>query len=598
MRYGTASSGRTIALGIVLGAGVVIGLFWLVCGYWLNNYAMIWQFFAQTVWVNGLFPNGWNIFLATPLFWVIIAALMTITGFVLYHGILGPIAKGAIHNPYNMRRGESLNDRLGMATYVAAAIVFLAATVSGIVNIPSGAASYSGHNVIVVEDVNNLPSSLGALKGDLRKMPEGDECAYRSSTAGGDICLKQGEPEFSWVNRSASASGAAMVIGRNSSTDQNSDLLEETVSSVRDEKGYVWSGIVNGRRTVPMVGVSEWDGTGNPVSTCRFDGNSELNKSFNGEQGRNLSNTIALAYPGLRYDLSDVWGYCDGEGAGIGAPTIVIPAVAFTGYGIRSTDRFAGLIVVKGSSSGEPIITLDTEVSESEYPGSVYPASLVVQQRESLDWAAGWWSQFRNFFGFNVSSVETQQDNPSEYQLVNKAGVTYWVTPLRPTATDSQQIIGYSVNRSDAARVGGLNEQVVYLLNNGSETVVDMSRLESRVQDELNRLQANFIGSGGKLTEFLPVDNRSWQVFAERNGSVVYKIIIDNRETVSPTIYEVVGGQVASQPVRGGAPSLSPQPGQTKPEVATAACGKPLAQMSKSELSECIKRWTDELARR
>ncbi|MEO7905257.1 MAG: hypothetical protein ABIR91_05715, partial [Candidatus Saccharimonadales bacterium] len=59
----------------LLAAVVIAGAMWFILGYVADVGNMFLKFLLNTVWRGWLFPNGWNIFGATPFFWFIVAAI-------------------------------------------------------------------------------------------------------------------------------------------------------------------------------------------------------------------------------------------------------------------------------------------------------------------------------------------------------------------------------------------------------------------------------------------------------------------------------------------------------------------------------------------
>jgi len=105
--------------------------------------------------------------------------------------------------------------------------------------------------------------------------------------------------------------------------------------------------------------------------------------------------------------------------------------------------------------------------------------------------------------------------------------------------------------------------------------------METRVTDAVNRRQGAFFtgedDSKGQLVEFLPVSADKWQVYAERGGNVVYRINVSIDERIQPEVLELVS--------------------QT-PTTTEDACTKPRSQLSPEQLTDCIKKFADELGGR
>ena len=78
-----------------------------------------------------------------------------------------------------------------------------------------------------------------------------------------------------------------------------------------------------------------------------------------------------------------------------------------------------------------------------------------------------------------------------------------------------------------------------------------------------------------------------WRAYGELNGRVVYLLDIDATGKVAPSLTSVspLGATGA------GGPGSAGQPGN-------AACGKPLASLTKAQLAQCLRQFADELAQR
>jgi hypothetical protein len=302
-----------------------------------------------------------------------------------------------------------------------------------------------------------------------------------------------------------------------------------------------WTGIRNGINLQGIYGIQSWSGVGGSVTNCRFEGQYELDQAFNGQwPDNNLYNTVAELFPAFLYNGSDMWGYCDGN-----EPIIVIPGVYTAGYDLRTVDETAGVVTIQGSASGVPVIKLHTEIKAGDFPGPVYPQRLVDQQRESLDWAAGRHLHWFKRFGFDITGVESQSSNASNYLLKSKEdGRLYWVTPMTPQSSDSETIIAYSIIPADELSSGTLNEQAVYVLNDNDPLRVNLETLLARVESAVRSEDPGFFtgSSAGQIVEFLPVSATQWQVYAEIRGFVKYLIDINIDEEIKPQVIDLETG--------------------------------------------------------
>src|SRR6202012_842029 len=102
------------------------------------------------------------------------------------------------------------------------------------------------------------------------------------------------------------------------------------------------------------------------------------------------------------YNLSDVWGYCDGD-----QPIVVIPVYRQMYFGSRTVNTAAGIVKVQGNY-GQTVLTYQANVQSGDYPGPVFPASLFDQQVSQISWAAGRRAHDNFGFGFEPVSAAVQ----------------------------------------------------------------------------------------------------------------------------------------------------------------------------------------------
>jgi hypothetical protein len=539
-------------------AVVLIIAYWFFIMYWANASSRIAQVIHLYFWEQLLFPNGWNLVLGSPLLYIVLAC---VAGVVAYKAAPG---------------------RTKVVALVAAPVLLVYSIVGLWVNIPAAGASFSQQTTIVVEDINNLPPTLSNLASSLEQSND-SACDRTAVNSGVPVCVKQGRVDLQWLNRNVSAAGATTVIGRNAASDNNADLLEQTIASIRKGDSSVWSGIIDGANQQPIKGVAEWSGQyGASTDICTFSGPFELNKAFQGRWGINLSDEIADKYPNYWFHDSDMWGYCKGNDAASAEPVIVIPMLKQAGYQYRTTLQFAGVLVIEGSPTGDAKFTLDTDVQQGEYPGPVYPATLAAEQRGAANWAAGLQMNWFRSFGYMPTTIDTNVENPSEYQLVSKLdGKNYWVTPLSPNGSNSQNIIAYAVVPADVAVVGKLNPLTVYVLNGDSHDarVANLQMMEQNVVSAINRTEPSFTTSGGSIKEFLPVSSELWQVYAERGGLVKYKVEVKTDGTVVSV-------------------KTLETDGNATPSSTSKVCNKLPGEMNNAELTDCAKALAEESAKR
>lgn len=527
---------------------VIVAIVWFVVGVFYDSTAMAMRALFS-FWNSALLPNGWNIFLATPFFWTLVAIVGLIAVWVWAS------ANEESNRRYAVAMVLSITLIVGMVGYdIYKTVVY---NLTG-----------AGHNLsttsFVVKDEADLPSML----------------TKQSNNGNLTVEVVQGDLPTSWASRVASATGALRVMELTSEAVNNTELMSHTMTYLYGEgSNGSWTAIRDGNNQQSIYGVSSWNGTGDAVETCRFEGDYQLDKAFGGLWGKNLGNAIAGAYPTFFYNDNDMWGYCDGD-----EPVIVIPGANLTGTDVRTADQSAGVVTVKGSKGGQPVISLLKDVKAGQFPGPVYAQRLVDQQRESLDFSAGYWASVNEHFGFEVTSVESQSGNNSNYLMKNEEdGRLYWVTPLKPQEAKSQTLIAYSVTPADEVSAPALNPQAVYVLNEDDERVVNLDDMLARVTDTVrDQYPGFFTGKNpGTIAEFLPVSDTQWQVFAEVSGRVKFRIDVDVDARITPKVVNVETGETV-EPVN---------PDQV------VSCDEP-SSLSDTQLAACLVQLTGELQER
>jgi hypothetical protein len=542
-------------LGIALGAIIACILGWLVilifvaifpdyaAGMWRDTQGMLqWMFF----------PGG----LPTPFFWLLAVILVSIiiVGFAYAKDLSGLIVG---------------------SWFLAVVLILLMVSIcigKSFTNNILGSDFYLTSTTFKVKDVNKLPDMLSkyAKNGAL------------------EVKVEQGDLPTSWVPRVASATGALNVMKKTGDAVNNTQLMDDSVTYLYGEgDSGVWTAIRNGVNQQEIYGIASWNGTGDRVTTCQFTGKYELHKAFDGMYGKNLWNSVAGAYPSFYYNQSDMWGYCDGN-----EPVIVIPGIQLGHTDMRSVDQSGGVVTIHGSASGVPALELHTNVKPGDFPGPVYAQRLVDSQRDSLDWSAGYWQSVNEHFGFDVTDVESQSGNNSNYLMKSEAdGRLYWVTPLKPQSTDSQTLIAYSMIPADEVTSPKLNPQTVYVLNEDDTRVVNLDNLMARVTDAVRDANPGFFTgtNPGKIVEFLPVSDTQWQVFAEVQGRVKYRIDVNVDARVTPRVIDVDSNQAVTHGTDTGGSTTSPS--------GATGCNNP-SSLTDTQLANCLAELAKELQSR
>jgi len=558
----STSSNRSWVLPVSI-TGVVLAIlglaYWFVFGHWIDITARQWKWFTQVAIERWFMPDGFF----SVAHWTDNAYFMT--------GVF--VAIGAF-----VLRQVITENWVSIVGGVVAGILIVISVATWIGDLNDHSAAYADGTVFVVNDLDDMPVSLRLLEE--KATAQSDTC---DKLAQEDMpgCIQQGNmADFDWEARTASLAGAEIRIKRSSSGNNRTQLLSDTLSYTYGSEGEgAWTAIRDGSSKEPVYGVLTYDGSGDPT-TCEFDGEYELNKAFNGRWGRNLSDEIADRYTNLFYDDSDRWAYCDD-----GQPIIVIPVKEQISFRHRTAMRAAGVLTITGSSSGQPVFTHVTDVKQGDFPGPVYPASLAAEQRESMGMISGFGNSVFRSFGYEPVNESTQDGNDSEYLLRNKTdGRVYWVTPLKQRSGDNQRIVAYSIIAADSVVSGELNQLRVYVLNDDDPRVASLSDMDASVRDAMNIKRPSFFdeGTGGYLAEFLPLDDKTWQVYAELNGRVVYRIVVPVDVDIKPTIYEI--NPIDSEE-EGENPTLS-------------ACVEDLKSLDDVNLAKCLGDVADEFESR
>ncbi len=435
---------------------------------------------------------------------------------------------------------------------------------------------YNQSTVFYTPDLQHSPQSLTRLVQGA-KVGDGQRCDLIGS-ADVPSCIKLGElPADGWDPRVGSLDGATFAIQRRSGDVQKVSLATETLAYLNTWNGQParWSGILDGNGySQSLGGVSEWTGEGDPVQ-CLFTGDYALDRAFGGGHGNALDNLLAEKYPGFRWQFSDVWGYCDGD-----EPIVVVPVTEQIYFKDRTVDAAAGIIIVRGDHGGVKL-QYESTVKPGEYPGPVYPESLVAQQRKQSEWAAGRKNYNRGGFGFEPVTSDVQAGNVSEYLLRDSvSGRLVWVTPLTLRNSSSELIVAYSVSPADEVTAGNLNQLSIYTLADGDPRRVNIDNLEADARNFFANNAGTFISNGGKLVEFTPVDGNNWRAYGELNGQVVYRLDISADKSISPKLVSLNNGPVTGE------------------EPGNAFCGQPIEQLNPSELTVCLQLFADELAKK
>jgi hypothetical protein len=500
---------------------------------------------------------------------------------VLYVVVVWLLLSAVVASPINYDTDGV--DKGGVA--VVTGLIFLAvaslvfAIVVNVRNSKDQARYYASSITFYVSDTHSPPPSLSNLTNGATKVTDAP-CDLVDTQSDVPNCIKQGAlPTTGWDARVSSLNGADYALTHSASFKQNVGLDSDTLAYLNAWHGQParWSGILDGTGWyTPMGGVAEWDG--HKVKQCDFEGKYSINRAFDGGHMNDLKDMLASKYSSLLYHMTDVWGYCDGD-----QPIVIVPMYKQTVFKQRTVDEPAGFVKIQGSPSGDPKFTYQTSAKPGEYPGAVYPASIVDEQLASSEWAAGRRLRSRSGFGFTPATSNAQEGNVSDYLLRNKAtGRLEWVTPLTLRSSSSEIFVAYAVSYADQMQSGSLNPLSIYILNTDDSRQVNIDTLESDARNYLANLVPGFAGQGGKLLEFTPVGGNIWRAYGEINGRVEYLLDVD-ASNVSSSVLTNIGGSEST-----GSGSA----------IANQACGGNLDSLTQAQLANCLKLFADELAGR
>lgn len=332
--------------------------------------------------------------------------------------------------------------------------------------------------------------------------------------------------DYDFAPRTSSFAAAQYVINAQGSVASGVDLIADSVHYLPGSatEPARWSGILDGSGYQnPTQGIMEWDGQSSTATSCKFNTtDDQFNRAFGGERSNDLTNYIAERYPNFWFDQKDMFGFCRKVGSE-SRPVIVLPVTRQHFYGSRSVVMPAGVLELTGSSNGAPHITYYQTVKAGQYPGPVYPQSIVTKQVDATAWAAGHGNHDRGNFGFQRTNVESNALNPGEYILRSQHdGHLYAVTPLTPNSK-SQAVVAYAVEQVD--QVGaGLNGLSVIVPSDVTNPP-SMTTLESNMVASVGTADPTVLnsGNGGKLQEIVPFGNGMWRGIVDVKGlSVAY----------------------------------------------------------------------------
>jgi hypothetical protein len=542
------------AIQAVVALTVIAGIWTVVFGFYRDATARQWQWLTRGFIQRGFMPD-----------W------LDVTQWTGWAYLVCAIAIGLVAYAFGDRKKWILYTTTGVAI-----LLFITSVVTFARGINDHSGSYAGSTTFMVADTDEMPDSLKRLADEATLKSEKCDMLANKDMPG---CIAEESMDYNWEARSSSLVGATQRIKRASTGNNRTELLTDTLTYVYGDDGEgSWTAIRDGKSRQPIYGILSYDGKTDPT-ICKFEGEYALDKAFGGRWGHNLADEIADKFPDLFYENSDRYGYCDDD-----KPVIVIPVRQYVAYNHRTAYRAAGVLVITGSPTSDAIIQHVTTVEPGDFPGPVYPASLAKEQRESMGMIAGILNSMVYSFGYETVEEESQDGNVSEYLLRDSNdGRIYWVTPLKQREGDNQRIVAYSVIPADNATAGSLNELKVFVLNDNDPRVASISDMETSVRQKLSEQYPGFYSAKGYLAEFLPLDDKTWQVYAEINGRVVFRVIVPVDTDISPTVYEIES--VGDKDTDEGPTTKS-------------ACVEDLKSLDNAELTLCLNDVADEFSLR
>lgn len=400
---------------------------------------------------------------------------------------------------------------------------------------------YNEATVVHVPDLDNpLPSVKPLFEGAATGKGNCDMLGQHNVPA----CIVEGTlPDTGWETRIGSLKGSTLALGSASADTSNVSLLKDTMTylNAQGEAPGRWSGILDGSgREQALSGVAEWHDDGTDTD-CLFTGQYAIDHALGGDWSNSLRSHFAETFPTLRWQRSDVWGYCRGT-----EPIVVMPVTKVMRYHDRTVVVPAGVVTVRGDQ-GKTVLKHITRVVEGKaegltLPGPVYPASIAKTQREEYQWAAGRGNKNRVGFGYEPTSADVQGSNVSEYLLRNaETGRIEHVTPVTLRNSTSELFVAYAVISADSVDANELNTMNMYVLAEDDIRRVNIDALAAKAKKWISINDPGFVSGGGELREFTPVSGDSWRAYGEINNYVSYYLDISASGEFNPQFVSIDG---------------------------------------------------------
>lgn len=524
------------------------------------------------------FPRGANLWMATGYTWIILSMI------AIGVGLATCLTRKDEYSDWEMTsRGGWRKAVLGVCALLLVlgwAPVIGRFWTNAVDNAKSEGQFYNAATVWA-QDPNRASSALTLLLEGAKDDPGGrcDKLGKHDVPS----CIKFGSYSTDWEERISPAVGAMRFMKNRTGLTQNTYLIEGSLTYLYGSTAGtgMWTAIRDGQTGQSVSGVVEYRG-GREATECAFDkGEYWIKGSFAGDYSMNLTNQIAARYPSLRWDETDMWGYCEGS-----KPVIVIATYRQTGFDQRAVIEPGGVLDIRGSADGAPVIVHKPTVRAGEYAGPVYPIAIVSKQRTNNVWAAGERYNNRLGFGFTVTPDASQIGNNSEYLLRSAQDHRlYWVTPMvLNNAGGSTLIMTYMVTPADQVTAGKLEVSTFYVLGDNDPRISNLGLYEN---DIINYLLNNGIlpkTIGLDIVEFTPTKQGWWRAFGQiegKNGVLVPRYRFDIK-TDTTRVQEL---QVV----------VIDDNGQEQP---LGACGDDIASMDNDTFVGCYSAFSDEMIKR
>lgn len=257
---------------------------------------------------------------------------------------------------------------------------------------------------------------------------------------------------------------------------------------------------------VPLTGRTE------APTTCKFD--PAADRKLGGLFAHELGRKINSAQRWVSWDSGDAYAYCAKATDGTMFPMVVVPLTEQEGW-LIVTEKPAGVALYNGRTGA---LTITDQVGA--IPGSTYPLSLAVTQRESTHAMSGLLDYIAGRVGWETTGdggLDTNSGNDAEFTLAqgdDKQPV--YVTPL--TARGSATAI--SAISTVPARSTGMNLTPI-TVHKLSRPWVSPEAMEKRIRSDFQNLP-NW--QDRSVYEIVPTGNDTWTATLGKSQNIQYRV--------------------------------------------------------------------------